>query len=178
MSRRVLSEMAEATIGDIRLVVVEFQRAQAVVRDNPPGRIPGHGPTATQRAAQLALANVVSCAELFSAEELRSLPRVVEHDVSSWPRQQLAWQKHGSLDLESLASYAAVRGFNEVRNAALHGRGRLTPRQVEGNLAGQVQVWLAAAGARVVRGEVRVGEEDIVRCADSCCEFVRQVDLR
>lgn len=178
MSRRVLSEMAEETVGDIRLVVVEFQRAQAVAADNPPGRVPGHGPTAGQRAAQLALANVVSCAELFSAEVLRSLPGVVENDVSSWPKQQYAWQKHATLDLETLPPYPAVRGFNEVRNAVLHGRGRLTPRQVEGKLAAQVQMWLAAADAKVLRGVVLVSEQDIVRCADACCEFVRQVDLR
>ncbi len=178
MSRRVQSERAEEAIADIRLVVLEFQRAQAVPADNPPGRVPGHGPTVGQRAAQLALANVVSCAELFSAEVLRSLPGVVENDVSSWAKQQLAWQTHAGLDLETLPSYPAVRGFNEMRNAALHGRGRLTPRQVKGKLAEQVEEWLAAAGAKVLRGAVHVTEQDIVRCADACCVFVRQVDLR
>ena len=120
----------------------------------------------------------MSCAELFSADALRDQPGVVENDVSSWPKQQLAWQTHVGLDLETLPAYPAVRGFNEVRNAVLHGRGRLTPRQVEGKLAAQVQVWLAAAGATVLRGAVQVREQDILRCADSCCEFVRQVDLR
>ncbi|HEY5181472.1 MAG TPA: hypothetical protein VIJ07_17140 [Dermatophilaceae bacterium] len=178
MTRRVLSQEAESAIGDIRLIVVEYQRAQELVRDNPPGRIPGHGHTPAQRAAQLALANVVSCAELFSAEQLRAMPGAVEDNVSSWPKQQQAWRKLGPVDLETLPSYPAVRGFNEVRNAVLHGRGRLTARQVEGAQNKQVQKWLKCAGARVVRGEVRVGEPDIVRCAHACCDFIRHLDAR
>ena len=142
-----MSERAEEAIGDIRLVVLEFQRAQAVSADNPPGRIPGHGPTAGQRAAQLALANVVSCAELFSADALRDQPGVVENDVSSWPKQQLAWQTHVGLDLETLPAYPAVRGFNEVRNAVL----RDEPRERAADIAvmarasalpTRVQIWV------------------------------------
>lgn len=176
MTRPVLSELAESTFADIRLTVVEYQHAQTLVQDSPHGRILGDVQTASQRAAQLTLANVVSCAELYSAEKLRSVPGSVEDNVSSWHKQRLAWQNLRHVDLGAVPSYAAVRGFNEVRNAVLHGRGRLTARQLTGKQAQQVQDWLAQCGARIVRGEVRVEEADIVRCADCCCAFVRELD--
>jgi hypothetical protein len=115
-------------------------------------------------------------AEHFSAGRLRELPGVRESDTASWPKQETAWAARANVTLTNLPAYQPFRGFNEVRNAVMHGRGSLTPLQLIPARVGDVRLRLAAAGVRVLRDRLVVDQEDLDRCADVCAEFVQQLD--
>ena len=150
--------------------------ATGIRAQDPPGRVPGFEPTAAERATQLTVASLVAVTEHFVADRLRAVPGVTEDDLRSWPKQIAAWNTHAGVRLEDFTSYPAFRGFNEARNAIMHGRGRLTPRQLKPNYAPQLWRWVTAAGLRVVRYEVIIGINDVDHCAEVCTSFINAVD--
>ena len=70
-------------------------------------------------------------AESFAVSRLLVLcPAIPEHDVSSWKNRLTTWRRHGAVDLSSYERWSALMGYAEVRNAMLHGLGRLTDQQL------------------------------------------------
>jgi hypothetical protein len=176
VKRTVLSESAEQACSDIRLLQAEHTRRSRVWTQEPRGRIPGFEPSVAERTTQLTLTTIVAVTEHFSAQRLRAVPGVIERDVSSWPRQEAAWAARGSVSLGTLAAYQPFRGFNEARNAIMHGSGRLTPRQLAQAQVPNTRAWLAAAAIISVNGRLLITAVDLDRCAALCADFVTQLD--
>jgi hypothetical protein len=176
MTRRVVTEAAEQAQGDIRLLQAERVRTDWLRGPVPLGRVPGFEPTAAERATQLAVTTIVAIAEHFSASRLRAQPNVTDQDVRNWPNQEKAWAKYAGVSLSALSAYQPFRGFNEARNAIMHGRGTLTPLQLSPSSADAVRKRIAAAGIRCIRNNVVITHDDLGCCADICWAFVGQLD--
>lgn len=77
---------------------------------------------------------------------------------------QVSWRSYGW--------YRTLQGFVEARNAWVHGRGRLTSRQVQG----KASTYLQDAKLSVINGGLMAEEADVWRCARSAISFVRRLD--
>jgi hypothetical protein len=176
VTRVVLTEAAEQACDDIRLLQAQHVRASNGRHHPPSGRTPGFEPTVVERTRQLTLTTIVAVAEHFSAGRLRLVPGVSENDTFGWPNQEKAWKDRAQLELGTLPTYSAFRGFNEARNAIMHGRGALTPRQLDPSNAAKTRAWLTAALIKTVRHRLIIVDADVDRCADVCVSFVQQLD--
>lgn len=175
-ARSVITDAAELAQSDIRLLRAEQERMLRFGAVPALGRIPGFGPTPAERAVHLALTTVVALTEHFSAQRLLSRHGVAVNSTTSWPSQEKAWVKYWSLSLNSLPSYLAFRGFNEARNAVMHGLGELTQMQRQPERIKDIKARLEAAQLRVVSSVVVIHRTDFERCAGTCLEFVAELD--
>ena len=176
MTGAVLSEIAEQARMDIRLLEAEYVRGSTRRQGVLPGRIPGFEPTVSERTLQLVITTIVAVTEHFSAARLIALPGTAGTDTRNWQSQELAWQVHGAVTLTALSAYLPFRGFNEARNAIMHGQGSLTATQLSPKFIPNTRARLAAAHLRCVRDTVVIAEADLARCANVCAEFVQQLD--
>ncbi len=96
-----------------------------------------------------AITDCVAVAESFAVSRLLVLcPAIPERDVFSRKSRLTAWRGHGVVDLNSYGRWSALMGYAEVRNAMLHGLGRLTDEQL-GKRRQQVLVQIKAAGVHL-----------------------------
>lgn len=172
--RSVESEEAEQTCSDLRLIEAQYLRSRRQQPSLRIGRIQSRDPELAERAAQLVLANVVAVTEFFCDERLNKARQTVIA-ATSWPAREMAWS-HCGVNLATLTNYLPFRGFNEARNAIMHGLGSLTSSQKRPDRVVDVKARLAAASIALLRSRIVVADQDIARCVSSCINFVLELD--
>lgn len=174
-SRTVRSEAGERAQFDLRVVVGDHSRRRRTIQASR-SRIFTSDPSPEDRATQLTIALLVAITENYSATALLQIAGTTSADVKSWQTQQRAWLNRGGVDLDACPSYLAFRGWNEARNAIMHGNGELTEMQRTASWAQDVITRLAAAGVRVRRSVIFLSTDDLERCAQTCHAFVGELD--
>jgi len=171
--RQPLTSLAEAALRSLALRADDHRRLAAAGSASSRGRHrPGHGDPLNGNA----ITDCVAVAESFTVSRLLVLcPAIPEHDVSSWKNRLTTWRRHGAVDLSSYGRWSALMGYAEVRNAMLHGLGRLTDQQL-GKRRQEILVQIKAAGVHLNGPTVMLVEGDSAACADVCVGFVRFLD--
>jgi hypothetical protein len=95
--------------------------------------------------------------------------------LDSWDNAFSAIKLITGLSPKSLPGWLSVDAYKEVRNAWVHGQGRLSRRQTRTRVA--VERKLGTAGISVAGDEVRVLPDHVRAAALACRAFVTDLDL-
>lgn len=174
-SRSVRSEASERAQFDLRIVVGDHHRRSRALLPGK-NRIITSEPNAEDRATQLTIALLVAITENYSSNALLGIPQVSQNDVRSWQNQEAAWLAKAGVNLEACPSYFAFRGWNEARNAIMHGMGALTEMQRTSRWAGDVLSRLSSARVLLRRNQLVLDHVDLGRCVKTCYDFIGELD--
>ena len=138
-----LSQLAEQALEDSERLEAAYV-ANSASPDQPP-RMLRHAHV--DRASGLAVAALVGVGEAYvTGRTLELRPRVTPGDLNSWPkRRKIIAAEFGIQLAAECASYPAFEGYNEARNAVLHGSGGLTKMQLGWNKNRSISAKLRAA---------------------------------
>jgi hypothetical protein len=181
-SPAVLSEFADSTCRSLMAVCSDFER-RAIRDESWPGGSGGSG----------VLDSIVRCVGATEFFVFSRVPTLVDKHVnesanrmlsalykqqaskmdSSWKSTVSAARDYLGIDIAAISPYDRVMAYVEVRNAAMHGNGALTKRQVrDAGVLGK----LHSIGVNVRQGQLEVLPENLPRAARDCRALVVGVD--
>lgn len=101
--------------------------------------------------------------------------RVRNRVESTWREQKQAWADFFDVKFNDAPQFAAIEPYIEVRNAIMHGLGRLTRRQMDDR--DRVYPLLSGAGISAVGGQIGMTPQHVATCRDACSNFVIWLDI-
>jgi hypothetical protein len=144
--------------------------------------------------ALAAVTSMVSVVETFTIRvtskklrlSLKDQPRVaadalaeIEKQVDrSWADRAKGWRVWYNINAYEFAPFIAFISFVEARNAAMHGDGRLTAKQLANDGGQAVITQLQQVGIRTIAGKLELDPKCVKTCADACCGFTLWIDER
>jgi len=193
--RTVESEAAERTRSSIMRTLAHFREANQSKPEPTNERMGTASIELPQVSAALAaVTSMVSVVETFTmqitSEKLRlsfkDQPRVaadalaeIEKQVDrSWADRARGWRVWYDINAYEFAPFIAFISFVEARNAAMHGDGRLTAKQLANDGGRAVITRLQQVGIRTVAGKLELDPKCVKTCADACCGFTLWIDER
>jgi hypothetical protein len=123
-----------------------------------------------------ALSDLMSIMGAFAVARFRiACPAIADDKISTWQKREVAWKKQFSLDLSNHLAWRQLRGFVEARNAAQHGRGRLTDLQL-GAHRDEILDRLRDASVHLDGNRVVLTKDDLARCQIIAAAVVEHLD--
>ena len=138
-----------------------------------PGRHLGQSDTRRQNA----LVDAVAATEVFVSERLRAVDATLSEDaVFTWAKREKAWYVRGQVTLADSGSlWTVLNGFIQIRNSIQHGMGRLTEFQLGKHRDDNLK-YILATGCPLDGDLVRLRQDDVEYCFETCVEFIRWLD--
>jgi hypothetical protein len=125
-----------------------------------------------------ALVDFVAVVENFTTQRLLKLrPNLTEGDVFAWEKRRTSWSMHANVDFTHIVPHwKMLQGFIEARNAAQHGLGRLTDKQLSPGRRDKVLADLKSAKISLIGDFVLINIDTVKTCRQSCAGFVLALD--
>lgn len=133
---------------------------------------------ATEWRARNSLVDFVAIVESYTTMRLLSVVSSIRpDDISTWPKRQRAWQRHGGVDFTTDCSrWPALQGYIQARNTVQHGLGMLTDQQLSRRRRNQTLEQLSSADIPVLGDRVVVDEMVVANCRKACEQFIVELD--
>lgn len=118
-----------------------------------------------------ALVDVVAIAEAFSVNRLMAIRPVSFDQTSTWSKREKVWRAEVNINLPDFASWDALMGYVDARNAFQHNEGRLTEMQVV-RWQAQTLRHLRAASVSLNGDVILLTESTVTCCVAVCKDFI------